>query len=76
MAVAADDARDLNPDFLARFAFARAINLAGNKFRPQLWLRGRFVCLVRETLKLAIGEFVQVKITRAFDYDIEGEVVG
>jgi ribosomal protein S12 methylthiotransferase len=26
--------------------------------------------------KLAIGEFVQVKITKAYDYDIEGEVVG
>ena len=25
--------------------------------------------------KLPIGAFVQVKITRAFDYDLEGEVV-
>ena len=25
--------------------------------------------------KLAIGEFVHVRITRAFDYDLEGEVV-
>ena len=25
--------------------------------------------------KLPIGEFVQVKITKAFDYDLEGEVV-
>jgi ribosomal protein S12 methylthiotransferase len=25
--------------------------------------------------KLNVGEFVNVKITRAFDYDIEGEVV-
>jgi ribosomal protein S12 methylthiotransferase len=24
--------------------------------------------------KLTIGEFVQVKITKAYDYDIEGEV--
>ncbi len=26
--------------------------------------------------KLVIGDFVQVKITKAFDYDLEGEVVG
>jgi ribosomal protein S12 methylthiotransferase len=26
--------------------------------------------------KLPIGEFVHVKITRAYDYDLEGEVVG
>lgn len=26
--------------------------------------------------KLPIGDFVQVKITKAFDYDLEGEVVG
>ena len=25
--------------------------------------------------KLSIGEFVQAKITRAYDYDLEGEVV-
>ena len=25
--------------------------------------------------KLNIGEFVQVKITKAYDYDIEGEVI-
>ena len=25
--------------------------------------------------KLPIGEFVQVKITKAYDYDLEGEVV-
>ena len=25
--------------------------------------------------KLVIGDFVQVKITKAYDYDIEGEVV-
>jgi ribosomal protein S12 methylthiotransferase len=25
--------------------------------------------------KLPVGEFVNVKITRAYDYDLEGEVV-
>ena len=25
--------------------------------------------------KLTIGEFVQVKITKAYDYDLEGEVI-
>ena len=32
--------------------------------------------IIASKKKLAIGEFVQVKITKAFDYDIEGEVVG
>ena len=32
--------------------------------------------IIASKKKLAIGEFVQVKITQAFDYDIEGEVVG
>jgi ribosomal protein S12 methylthiotransferase len=31
--------------------------------------------VIHSTKKLPIGEFVQVKITKAFDYDIEGEVV-
>jgi ribosomal protein S12 methylthiotransferase len=31
--------------------------------------------VISSTRKLPIGEFVQVKITRAFDYDLEGEVV-
>lgn len=31
--------------------------------------------IIQSNKKLAIGEFVQVKITRAYDYDIEGEVV-
>jgi ribosomal protein S12 methylthiotransferase len=25
--------------------------------------------------KIPVGEFVQVKITKAFDYDLEGELV-
>ncbi|HQR94212.1 MAG: ribosomal protein S12 methylthiotransferase RimO [Bacteroidetes bacterium 24-39-8] len=32
--------------------------------------------VVHSSKKLAIGEFVQVKITKAYDYDLEGEVVG
>ena len=32
--------------------------------------------VVHSTKKLTIGEFVQVKITKAYDYDLEGEVVG
>lgn len=31
--------------------------------------------VIHSTKKLPIGEFVQVKITKAYDYDIEGEVV-
>ena len=31
--------------------------------------------IIHAKQKLAIGEFVQVKITKAYDYDIEGEVV-
>jgi len=31
--------------------------------------------IINSTKKLPIGEFVQVKITKAYDYDIEGEVV-
>jgi ribosomal protein S12 methylthiotransferase len=31
--------------------------------------------IVQTPGKLAIGEFVQVKITKAYDYDLEGEVV-
>lgn len=31
--------------------------------------------IIQSKNKLTIGEFVQVKITRAYDYDIEGEVV-
>ncbi|MBN8700435.1 MAG: 30S ribosomal protein S12 methylthiotransferase RimO [Chitinophagales bacterium] len=31
--------------------------------------------IVQSKKKLPIGEFVQVKITKAYDYDIEGEVV-
>ena len=31
--------------------------------------------LIQSAEPLAIGEFVQVRITRAFDYDLEGEVV-
>jgi ribosomal protein S12 methylthiotransferase len=31
--------------------------------------------IIHSKTKLAIGEFVNVKITKAFDYDIEGEVV-
>ncbi len=31
--------------------------------------------IISSKKKLAIGEFVNVKITKAFDYDIEGEVV-
>jgi len=31
--------------------------------------------IIQSKKKLAIGEFVNVKITRAYDYDIEGEVV-
>ena len=32
--------------------------------------------VIHSTKKLRIGEFVNVKITKAFDYDLEGEVVG
>ena len=32
--------------------------------------------IINSNKKLAVGEFVQVKITRAFDYDLEGEIVG
>jgi ribosomal protein S12 methylthiotransferase len=31
--------------------------------------------IIQGKKKLTIGEFVNVKITKAFDYDIEGEVV-
>jgi len=32
--------------------------------------------VIKADKKLPIGEFVQVKITKAYDYDLEGEVVG
>ncbi len=32
--------------------------------------------VVHATKKLQIGEFVMVKITKAYDYDLEGEVIG
>lgn len=32
--------------------------------------------IISSAKKLTIGEFVQVKITKAYDYDLEGEVVG
>jgi ribosomal protein S12 methylthiotransferase len=31
--------------------------------------------IINSTKKLPIGEFVQVKITKAYDFDLEGEVV-
>ena len=31
--------------------------------------------IINTTKKLVIGDFVQVKITKAFDYDLEGELV-
>jgi len=31
--------------------------------------------VIQSTKKLIIGDFVNVKITKAYDYDIEGEVV-
>ena len=31
--------------------------------------------IINATKKLEIGSFVNVKITKAFDYDLEGEVV-
>jgi ribosomal protein S12 methylthiotransferase len=31
--------------------------------------------IVHSAKKLIIGDFVQVKITKAYDYDLEGEVV-
>jgi len=31
--------------------------------------------VIHATQKLPIGEFVNVKITKAYDYDLEGEVV-
>ena len=31
--------------------------------------------LINTKLKLTIGDFVWVKITKAYDYDLEGEVV-
>ena len=32
--------------------------------------------IIHSTTPLTVGEFVQVRITKAYDYDIEGEVVG
>jgi ribosomal protein S12 methylthiotransferase len=32
--------------------------------------------VIPSTKKLPVGEFVNVKITKAYDYDLEGEVVG
>jgi len=32
--------------------------------------------IINTTKKLSIGDFVNVKITKAFDYDLEGEIVG
>jgi len=32
--------------------------------------------IIHSKNKLTIGEFVNVKVTKAFDYDIEGETVG
>jgi len=32
--------------------------------------------VIHSTKKLTIGSFVQVKITKAYDYDLEGEVIG
>lgn len=32
--------------------------------------------IINTSKKLAIGDFVTVKITKAFDYDLEGEIVG
>ncbi len=31
--------------------------------------------IIKSNKKLTIGDFVNVKITKAYDYDIEGEVV-
>jgi ribosomal protein S12 methylthiotransferase len=31
--------------------------------------------IIHSPKKLPIGEFVNVKITKAYDYDVEGEVV-
>jgi ribosomal protein S12 methylthiotransferase len=31
--------------------------------------------IINSKSKLSIGEFVQVKITKAYDYDLEGELV-
>ncbi len=31
--------------------------------------------VIQSTAKLPVGDFVQVKITKAFDYDLEGEVI-
>jgi ribosomal protein S12 methylthiotransferase len=31
--------------------------------------------VIQTSKKLTIGEFVNVKITKAYDYDIEGEIV-
>jgi ribosomal protein S12 methylthiotransferase len=31
--------------------------------------------IINSKKKLTVGEFVQVKITKAYDYDLEGEVV-
>ncbi len=32
--------------------------------------------IINSKKKLTVGEFVQVKITKAYDYDLEGEVIG
>jgi ribosomal protein S12 methylthiotransferase len=31
--------------------------------------------VIHSSKKLPVGEFLNVKITRAYDYDLEGEVV-
>jgi ribosomal protein S12 methylthiotransferase len=31
--------------------------------------------VIRSSKKLPIGEFVNVRITKAYDYDLEGEVI-
>ncbi|WP_315815613.1 TRAM domain-containing protein [Paraflavitalea speifideaquila] len=31
--------------------------------------------IINSSKKLTPGEFVQVKITKAYDYDLEGEVI-
>jgi ribosomal protein S12 methylthiotransferase len=32
--------------------------------------------IIHSPKKLSPGDFVQVKITKAYDYDLEGEIVG
>ena len=50
----------------------RNMNSAEKRAMTSIGKEKRFQNVIK---KLTIGEFVQVKITKAYDYDIEGDVV-